>query len=462
MTSLFIRCAEIPGVPGVDIRIEGERIAEIGKGLIPTTSDVLHAGGGAVLPGLHDHHVHLRALVAARASVRVGPPTVTDRAGFASALQAAASLSDGGAWVRAIGYHQSVAGDLDASALDAVVTDRPVRVQHRTGVLWILNSAGLREVHLDECDDGGVERDAAGRPTGRLWRMDAWLRDRVPAIDADLPALGREALARGVTGFTDADPDRTPDDVSALAALPQRLHLMGPATMKFETDGHLSLGPVKVMLDDDELPPVDELAQKISVAHLDSRPIAVHCVTRAQLVLTVAALREAGPAPHDRIEHGAVVPDELLADLRRLGATVVTQPNFVAERGDDYMRDVDADDVPLLYRCRSLIDADVPVAAGTDAPFGDADPWAAVKAAIERTTASGAVLGPDERLPPARALALFLGEATEPATLRVVAPGASADLCILRCPLAEALHNPSAELVRATVLNGAIAYEASS
>ena len=34
----------------------------------------------------------------------------------------------------------------------------------------------------------------------------------------------------------------------------------------------------------------------------------------------------------------------------------------------------------------------------TDMPFGDADPWAAMRAAVHRTTASGAVLGPAERI----------------------------------------------------------------
>lgn len=461
MTDLLIRNAEIPGVPGVDVRISGHRIAEIGHDLTPLTSDVLHAAGGAVLPGLHDHHVHLRAMAAARASAHVGPPAVTDRAGFEAALRtAAAAASDASGWVRAVGYHESVAGDLYAAALDAIVADRPVRVQHRSGVLWTLNSRAMQATNVAGSAEPGVERDADGRPTGRLWRMDHWLRERVPPAEVDLPALGREALARGVTGFTDADPERTPDDVSDLSVLPQRLHLMGPALLRVESDGHVSLGPVKFMLHDDDLPDVGALATKFEVTHEHGRSVAVHCVTRAQLVLTLAALQQAGSMNGDRIEHGAVIPDELVSDISRLGVTVVTQPNFVGERGDDYLTDVDPDDLPLLYRCKSLIDADVPVAAGTDAPFGDADPWKAVQAAIDRRAPSGAVVGPGEVLAPARALALFLGEATAPATLRLVHPGAVADLCVLRCPLAEAVQHPTAELVRATVLNGALAYEA--
>jgi hypothetical protein len=50
--------------------------------------------------------------------------------------------------------------------------------------------------------------------------------------------------------------------------------------------------------------------------------------------------------PSDRIEHGAVIPAEMVADLR--GLTVVSQPHFVAERGEQYLRDVAPEDLPDL------------------------------------------------------------------------------------------------------------------
>ena len=87
------------------------------------------------------------------------------------------------------------------------------------------------------------------------------------------------------------------------------------------------------------------------------------------------------------------MPDDCLADLARLGVLVVTQPNFVAERGDQYLADVPADEHHQLWRVASLLAADVRVALSTDMPFGDADPWAAMRAAVRRTTAAGAVLG---------------------------------------------------------------------
>ena len=156
---LIQRATTLDGVV-VDIRV-GARIDEVADTLDPRPGeDVLDAAGGTVLPGLHDHHVHLHSAAAAATSVRVGPPQVRDRAALAAALASAEAGEDG--WIRAVGYHDSVAGPLDRAALDAMVPTVPLRVQHRSGVLWILNSAGLARVGL------------AGHPDGRLRSADSW------------------------------------------------------------------------------------------------------------------------------------------------------------------------------------------------------------------------------------------------------------------------------------------------
>ena len=443
--------------PVTDVRITGGRVAEVAPGLraMPGEADI-DAAGGALLPGLHDHHIHLRALAAARTSVPAGPPRVRDAAGLRAALRDAGAALPAGAWLRCVGYHESVAGSLDRWALDAMLADRPVRVQHRTGALWVVNSAASALLGLDTADLPGVERDGDGRPTGRLWRLDRWLAAQVPSPPADLAAVSMDAAARGVTGFTDATPDATESYVAALAAavadgtVAQRLCCMAPVHAR--SVAGIRLGPVKILLDDDTLPPLHELADHVRRAHGAGRPVAVHCVTRVQFVLTLAALDMAGRLTGDRIEHGAVIPAESMGDLR--GLTVVTQPHFVIERGEQYATDVAPEDQPDLWRLRSLIEAGVGVAAGSDAPFGDADPWHVMRAATRRP----AGLGPDEAIPPARALDLFLGEPAAPATPRRVAPGCPADLVLLRCPPEEAARSLTADLVAMTFVAGGLVY----
>jgi predicted amidohydrolase YtcJ len=455
---LLIREAEVEG-GGADVRIEAGRIAALGRGLAPAPGErVVEARGGALLPGLHDHHLHLLAWAAALGSVACGPPAVRDEAALAAALQSA----PGAGFVRGVGYHESVAGALDRARLDALLPGRPLRIQHRSGALWMLNSAACRALGLDE--DGaaaeGVERDAAGVATGRLFRLDAWLRARL-ASEAlpDLAPVGA-ALARvGVTGVTDATPGLEPAALAALAAargggaLPQRLVLLGAPRSE---DG-FAAGPAKLVLDERALPPLAELVARVDAAHAAGRGVAVHCVTRAELVIALAALEEAGVRGGDRIEHASVAPPELVAWLARLGVSVVTQPGFVRSRGDDYLREVEPRDRPWLYRCAGFASAGVALGAGTDAPFGEPDPWRAMQAAVDRRTAAGERLGAAEALSPERALALFTTPPDAPGGApRRIAPGASADLCLLDRPWARMRDALAHEAVAATIAAGAV------
>ena len=72
-----------------DVLIEDGRIAALAGSLEPRDEPRLDAAGGALFPGLHDHHIHLLALAAARRSVRGGPPAVTSAPELADALAAA-------------------------------------------------------------------------------------------------------------------------------------------------------------------------------------------------------------------------------------------------------------------------------------------------------------------------------------------------------------------------------------
>lgn len=154
-----------------------------------------------------------------------------------------------------------------------------------------------------------------------------------------------------------------------------------------------------------------------------------------------------------------MIPAELIADLRRHDLTVVTQPAFVSERGDEYVRGVDPDDVEHLYRCGSLLAAGVRVAGSTDAPYSAPDPWRSMRAAVSRATASGAVVGRGESVSPRRALQLFLGSPHDPGgPPRTIAPGAAADLCLLASPLSAALERLAADAVIATICSGAVVH----
>lgn len=403
--SLVLRDVELGG-ERVDVRIDEDRIAAIGLGLV--ADEVIEGGGGALLPGLHDHHLHLLAIAAARASIDVGPGL--------DALH----LAPSGDWIRAVNARESV----DRHVLDALVPDRPVRVQHRSGGLWMLNSVAIKRVAHVLDDSPDVERDAAGEPTGRLWRYDARLRPALPESAPDLDAVVAELLGYGITSVTDATPDLDAHTVQLLRSLPIPVTLLGDPAGD---------APRKLLLRDHDLPTYDELAARVVETHAAGRPVAVHCVSRESLLLTLAVLDDVGRLPGDRIEHAGIVPDPTM--LR--GLTVVTQPAFVTTRGGDYARDVDPRDLPHLYPYASLLAAGVEVRPSSDAPYGPLDPWQVIRAARDRE------LGQHERVSAATALSGYLQHRVE--------VGAPARLCLLHVPLEEALVAPGAQLVRLTL-----------
>jgi len=464
MSALIIRNAEVDGRAGQDVRIEAGRIREVGPRL-PSGGAALDARGAALIPGLADHHIHLMATAARAGSVILDD--AADAADLAARLHAAAVSAPPDGWVRATGYHERIAGLLSRDDLDRMVSDRPVRVQDRTGGLWMLNSAALARLGNGDAPEG-LERDAHGRPTGRLWRGDAWLQARIGRTPPDLATLGAALAAHGVTAATDASvtTDQAAADALADAVragdLPMRLLLMSGGPIAAPADGAIRVGPLKVLLDDRDLIPLEDFTARIALARRLRRAVAVHCVTAGELALTLAALDAAGAQAGDRIEHGGVIPAEAIADLRRLRLVVVTQPGFVFERGDRYLAEVDAAEQADLYRCASLIAAGVPVAASSDAPYSAPDPWAAMRAAITRRTRAGRTVAGGERVEPAAALALWLGAPEAPGgPPRRVAPGAAADLCLLKAPLAEALDALTPDLVAATLVDGRLTFEAS-
>lgn len=453
--SLTIRNVEIDGRSGLDVRLEHGLIAEIGAGL--RGPNEIDGQGGALIPGLCDHHIHLFGLAARADSVVLDG--IRNAKAFAARLAAATAARPPGAWVRVLGYHEAIAGDLTRADLDALAPRHRLRIQHQTGALWVLNSLALAA--LGEGDDPpGLERE-----TGRLWRGDAWLRSRIGADPPPLGPIGARLAAYGVTALTDASVTTDADAAARLAeahlagALPQRLTLMSGGALTAPADAAFAVGPLKVLLDDHSLPDFDDFTGRIAAARDQGRAVAVHCVTAAELALTLAVFEAAGSRPGDRIEHGGVIPPDAIAVLKRLHLTVVTQPAFIHERGDRYAAEVATRDQADLYRCRSLLEAGVPVAASSDAPYASPDPWAGIATAVRRTSRGGLTLGAGERVTPARALALYLDRPTAPGrTPRRIAVGAAADLCLLDAPLRDVLAAPDAGRVRATFVAGRAVY----
>ena len=497
---IILRDAVVYGAAGSAdaVAVSGGLISALGQSaelmrLRGDGTQIIDCGGRAIVPGIVDPHCHLFAAAATLNGVNCRPAAVRDVPAVIAALRTAAVPGNG--WVRGYGYDDSPLGlgrHLNRHDLDAVTTQRPVRVEHRSGHACVLNSAALTMMGIARATPdppgGIIVRDAAGEPTGLLLEMGEWLRKRTdprPVSDPTvLRQLSQRLLAYGITAATDAGHDngleRWQSFAEAIAGdvLPMRVAMMvgfghidemlraGLGYGATRCDGLLNIGPVKVMLTASGgtlHPHPAELAEMVKTAHGLGFPVAIHAVERDAVVaaaLTLAetpSLQTAGDViVRDRIEHCAECPPDVLDLVAESGAAVTVNTGFLHYDGERYRRTVAADLLPHLYPAGSLLARGAPTALASDAPVVEPNPWAAMAAAVTRRSAAGAALGGVGVPSVAAALAMHTGG-------RHIGPGAPADLAVVEPdPLAVPLEAlPSVRAVvtivrgRAAILPGA-------
>ncbi len=443
--------------PGANVRCENGHIAAIGTQLKLRPNELcIDAKGGALLPGLHDHHIHLLATAAARRSLDCRADSAEP---FLARLETHAQLAresgESYGWVRAVNYHESIAGELNRDRLDELVPHQPVKIQHSTGSMWVLNSPALNLLGLHELQDERIERDANNHPTGRLFRADDLLRASGAASAPDLTALSLELASYGVTAVTDTSANNSAAELDLLRAkqaqgeLLQRVRLMGCADLPELREPGFRTGELKLLLDEANLPDIDELIAQVERAHDNGRGVAFHCVTRIELALVISVLSSTG-VRGDRIEHASVVPAGTIAQLAELGVRVVTQPGLIYTRGDRYVQDLEHSDLQMLYRLHSLQRQGIAIAGSSDAPYGPIDPWRSMQCAHDRRTQAGAQIGAEEAISAQAALALYC---TQP-----IAVGQQADLCVLTQSWRDAARHLANVQVSHTLRNGKLIY----
>ena len=109
----------------IDVRLAKGLIAEIGIDL--SGEEVFDGKGGALLPGLHDHHIHLNATAAALNSIPCGPPEIQSENDLINALNRPGQGS-----IRGVGYHHSVVGEIDRNWLCLLYTSPSPRDRQKS------------------------------------------------------------------------------------------------------------------------------------------------------------------------------------------------------------------------------------------------------------------------------------------------------------------------------------------
>lgn len=183
-----------------------------------------------------------------------------------------------------------------------------------------------------------------------------------------------------------------------------------------------------------------ELKAMITGAHLAGWTVAAHAIGDAAIDHVMDAVEEAQrmlprAAVRHRIEHFALASDAQVSRAAKLGLTAVPQGTFISDFGDGMMDAVEPELAPLIYRMKSLLNAGMVLPGSTDSPVSDGNPLVSIHDMVNRRTASGRVLGPEERLSVAEAVRAYtfgsayaVGQEKEKGMLR---PGMLADFTML-------------------------------
>lgn len=175
-------------------------------------TEVLDAGGGTVLPGINDTHLHLGSWTNLPPyTLNVNTATIEDLVAIVRDAVAQAPSPD--SWIRGRGWQEIVLPRPPLAAdLDPVSGNHPVVLVDQSAHTTAVNSVALRLAGItrDTVPPAGgvIEKDANGEPTGVLRETAAALvRDLVPPFtDAEISqALDdglRTTLSRGITSIT--------------------------------------------------------------------------------------------------------------------------------------------------------------------------------------------------------------------------------------------------------------------
>ena len=434
MSSFVLRQARIVElVPGtghgpdpLDVRVQDETVAEVGRDLDrPAGVPEYDAAGRWLLPGLWDSHVHLLewAVTSGRLDLTTARST---RDALALVTQRLRERPEG----LVVGWgHRSVTWDPQptVAALDAVTGPHPVALVSGDGHHAWLNTSALDLLGVARRDDVVAENEwfAAHQ---RLADLSA------PAPDA-VARVQREAVALGVVGVVDLEFGQGLADWAERAAGPLRVRA---STYPERLDGFLAaglrtgdplpgagsrttMGPLKIISDGSLNtrtawccePYADravsgapnysgaELRELMGRATAGGLEVATHAIGDRAVAEVLAAYAET--EARGSIEHAQLMRREDLPELARLGLRASVQPAHLIDDRD--VADVCwADRADRAYMFRSMLDAGIELALGSDAPVSRLDPWLAIAAAVHRSGDVREAWQPQGSLTPREAL----------------------------------------------------------
>jgi predicted amidohydrolase YtcJ len=509
--------------------VKGGRFVAVGKTaqikpLAGRGTQVIDAAHMTVVPGFNDSHNHAPGNELLY-EVLVGNPYEVEFVTIDSIiakLRARAATTPADTWVEGYFFDDTKVKDnraLTAQDLDQVSQDLPVVVLHRGGHTAFYNSKALQMAGISNSTPnpagGTYDRDANGNLTGRVTDN---ARDRIDAVGRRRTFAGEEAAKRDRDGLAYISKQfvrfgltsvcHESGNLLALQQVRERgdlLHrvsyeaegkeleamlsggiesgfgdefLRFGATSEHTADGSFSERTMALSIPypgrtDGYKGNVTESQQDLNAwcervhragiqmnCHANGDVAIDHVLSAYERALRVRPQADARP----KITHCTLVNDDLVRRIKAIGAVPALFTSYAYYNPDKFHFYGEQ----LMQRCmayRTLLDAGIPAAAGSDFDPGPFSPLMGVQGMVTRTGWNGEVWGVNQRITVAEALrvnTLNGAYATREEHLKgSITPGKYADFVML----AEDLHSVDPGTIKDikvvnTVVGGISRYQA--
>lgn len=458
---------------------------------------VINLGGKTLMPGFIDGHAHAQQFgTQAVGANLLAPPdgTVNTMDDLVARLKTFAAGPDVGltGWIFGVGYDDALLGRHPTRAdLDKVSTTVPVMATHISGHFAAVNTLGLKMIGFNAStpnpEGGVIRREADGKtPNGVLEELAAMpymVRFLTPTTQKGKDYFLKRGLEMAKSyGYTTANEGRMFDAMSSdMEGVAKRglvdIDFIGwmDYSNRAELDRAFSrtysnnyrLGGLKITLDGSPqgrtawrtvpylippdgqkpgykgypaIPDTKQVQAYLDEAYAKGWPVKVHTNGDAAVDQLFAALRPVvakyGVKPGQTIlVHGQFIRPDQVKELKSLGIFPSMFPMHTFYWGDWYKQIVGPEQAARISPMRSILNTGLHATSHTDAPVALPNLMQVAWATVNRTSRSGAVIGPDERVTPYEAMKMITlwgaEQFGEQATKGSIEPGKLADLVIL-------------------------------
>ena len=437
------------------LKITAENITHVGsnaeiKAACGNHTEKIELPGKLVTPGMVDAHCHFVSL--GRAFQMINLRDASSLTEVRDRIQQAVARCKPGEWILGRGWNHHQWGNRREPTrhdLDDIAPHNPAMMVRACGhSIWV-NSLALQEAGVTrETPDpygGQIDKDpVSGKPTGMLREARNLIEDHIPtptlAARKQMALAAQEnALQNGITGVHTCE---TLTEWEALAALEAEgqlklriYHLLPPDDLekaaelgitagsgssrlwfnhvKLFADGSLGAGTALMHEPYSDNPGEcgiaclerDRLEDLIRLAYNHGWDAAIHAIGDLALTNALESIESARrdfPGDHrDRIEHVQIFRPDDLPLFHELGVVASVQPVFLGTDWSPANKRWGADRCRYAYAWKSLLQANLRVQFGSDAPVESINPLFGIHAAVTRRDTGGQPSGgwfPDQKL----------------------------------------------------------------